>query len=540
MGENIIDIAVIIGYLSLIVGLGCWVGYRKSRSHQAQDYFLAGKSLKWPMIGMALFATNISCLHLVSLAQAGFTDGLLMGNFEWMAAFTLLLLGFFFAPFYLRSRVSTLPDFLEKRYCRECRDWLAVLAVISAICIHIGFSLSTGALVLRGMFGINIWVSIVGIAILTGTYTIVGGLMAVVLTETIETVVLLSGATIITVAAFLKVGGWDGLTEVLQTAQEQQMLTVLWPQGSKMPWYAIILGYPVIGIWYWCADQTIVQRVLGAKDENHARVGAIFAGFIKILPPFLFVLPGLMFYAILKKGLLPGVEVTDSKEVYALMIQHLLPVGLTGVMAAALIAALMSTVSGALNSISTLISYDLIKRIRPETSDAKLVSIGRIAAFCAMLLAIGLVPLLNMYKSIFAGINDIIAHIAPPVTTVFLLGVFWPKASARSAKWTLWIGSILGFAVYFIKVFQMGTGMETFFTRTNFMLMSVYLFLCCVILQVALSVALPKQTGEDPQKLYWASPFDPIREKGWPGLGNYKLLGVLLLAIMIVLYWKFR
>jgi SSS family solute:Na+ symporter len=492
------------------------------------------------MIGMALFATNISCLHLVSLAQAGYTDGLLMGNFEWMAAFTLLLLGFFFAPFYLRSKVATLPDFLEKRYCRQCRDWLAVLAVISAICIHIGFSLSTGALVLRGMFGINIWVSIVGIALLTGAYTIIGGLMAVVLTETIETVVLLLGAVIITAAAFIKVGGWGGLTDVLQTPHEQQMLTVLWPHGSKMPWYAIILGYPVIGIWYWCADQTIVQRVLGAKDENHARIGALFAGLIKILPPFLFVLPGLMFYAILKKGLISGVEVTDSKEVYALMIHHLLPVGLSGVMAAALIAALMSTVSGALNSIATLISYDLYKRIKPETSDVRLVTIGRIAAFCAMLLAIGLVPLLNMYSSIFAGINDIIAHIAPPVTTVFTLGVFWPKASARSAKWTLWTGSSLGFAVYFIKVFHMSRGMETFFTQTNFMLMSFYLFLSCITLQVVLSLAMPKRADEDPHRLYWKSPLDPLREKGWPGLGNYKFLGGVLLTVMMVLYWIFR
>jgi solute:Na+ symporter, SSS family len=397
---GIIDIVVIIVYLAAIVGFGCWVGVKRKKAHRASDYFLAGKSLRWPVIGLALFATNISCVHLVSLAQAGFDSGLLMGNFEWMAAFTLVLLGFFFAPFYIRARVTTLPDFLEKRYCRECRDWLSVLSIIAAIAVHIGFALATGAVVLHGMFGIDEWVCVVTVAALTGRYTIIGGLTAVVVTESIQTVVLLTGATVITVFAYIEVGGWSSMVETLDTAEEAAMLSMLSPgddpHNGGLPWYAVFLGYPVLGIWYWCADQTIVQRVLGARDVNHARLGPLFAELIKVLPVFIFVLPGLLFYAIIDKGII-DMEVASSKDVYALMIKELLPVGLTGVMAAALMAALMSTVSGAINSISILFSYDLYRQFRPDASERRLVFVGRLAAFLAMIIAIALVPLLDSW-----------------------------------------------------------------------------------------------------------------------------------------------
>ncbi len=541
-----IDIIVIIIYLIGIVSLGLWAGIRKKQGQEASDYFLAGKSLRWPMIGLALFATNISCVHLVSLAQAGYDTGLLMGNFEWMAAFTLVLLGLFFAPFYIRSKVATLPDFLEKRYSREARDWLVFLSMISAITIHIGFSLVTGAIVLHGMFGINEWVSILVIAVLTGLYTIIGGLMAVVVTESIQTVVLLVGAIIITIFGFIKVGGWNEMTAALDTAKEAKMLSMLRPHGdeSGMPWYSIFLGYPVLGIWYWCADQTIVQRVLGAKNENHARIGPIFAGFIKILPVFIFVLPGLVFYTIIDKGIL-DIEINNSKEVYAYMIKHLLPVGLTGVMAAALMAALMSTVSGALNSVSTLFSYDIYKRFKPNTSDKQLVLVGRIVAFFALLMAIGLVPLLNSYESIFAGLNDIIAHIAPPVTTVFMIGVFWPKASAKSAKFTLWIGSGLGALVFALKnlatVYPVAFGwIPEFITDTPFMMMAFYLLVVCCFIQVSFTYVFPKGIDEDPENLHWKKPLIALQDKGWPGLGNYKVLATLLITVIVVLYIIFH
>ena len=283
----------------------------------AGDYFMAAHTLKWPVIGLALFATNISCVHLVSLAQSGYDTGLLNGNFEWMAAFTLILLGFFFAPFYLKSKVATLPDFLEKRYCRECRDWLAFVSIIAAIIFHIAFPLATGWLILHDIFGIEKWTCILLMCALTGIYTVVGGLAAVAITETIQTVVLLLGAFVITGFAWQKTGGWGGMTATLDTANaaahgltDGQLLSMLRPHGdaSGMPWYSIFLGYPVLGIWYWCADQTIVQRVLGARSENDARVGSIFCGLIKILPVFIFIVPGLMLYTGIKQGSLEGVS----------------------------------------------------------------------------------------------------------------------------------------------------------------------------------------------------------------------------------------
>lgn len=534
---GLLDLSVIILYLVFIVGLGCWVGIRhRKRGGESKDYFLAGSRLTWPVIGLALFSTNISTIHLVSFAQEGYVNGLAYGNFEWMAPFTLIITALFFAPFYIRSKVATLPDFLEMRYNRPCRDWLAILSIVAAIVIHIGFSLYTGAVVMRGMFGIPLNVSIISIAVMTGLYTIIGGLLAVVVTESIETVVLLLGATIITAICYVKVGGFAGMTETLQANGEMVKMTVLRSADElpSLPWYSVLLGYPVIGIWYWCADQTIVQRVLGAKDENHARVGPLFAGFIKILPVFLFVLPGLMCYVLVQQGKLPaGPE--DTGDTYAFMIRNLLPVGLKGVIAAALLAALMGTVSGALNSIATLFSYDIFKRWRPQTSDHKLVLIGRIVTFCAMILAIFWSPLIARYKSIYQGVVSVICYIAPPITAVFLLGVLWRRASGLGAQMTLYIGSALGLEVFLLEWFKKQTGWNI-----PAMMATFYLFLICVVIHVVVSLMAPHKHTPESLKLVWPHPLEALRSKGWPGIGNYKVLSAVLFVAMVVLYVIFR
>lgn len=542
-----LDTVIIVVYLLGVVGLGLYAGHlmkRRSSSGESRDYFLAGGTLRWPMIGLALFATNISCVHLVSLAQSGFDTGLLNGNFEWMAAFTLILLSLFFAPFYIQSRVATLPDFLEKRYNRRCRDMLAVFSLVSAVVIHIGFSFLTGGIVIRDIFGVDLYVSIIVIASLTALYTIVGGLLAVVLTEAIQTIVLITGAAIITWIAYDKMGGWEAMVASLESSGNSDKLSMLRPHGdpSGMPWYAILLGYPVLGIWYWCADQTIVQRVLGAKDENHARVGPLFAGFIKIIPVFIFVLPGLLAFTLASTGKLDLSALTDSdgavdsKGIYTAMITQLLPVGLKGIVIAALLAALMSTVSGALNSISTLTAFDLFKRFRPTTSDHQLVLVGRIAAAVALVLAISLVPILVKAPSIFDALNTIIAHIAAPVTCVFTLGVFWKRANAFSAQWTMVIGAVTGVVIYAINAFEVNTP----FADIPFMMMAFYLLVYCVIIQVALTLLSGKPVPSESRALCWDSPLQPLRAPGWPGLGNYKFLSLALVVIMAVLYWSFR
>jgi len=545
------DLIICILYVITIVATGLWTGIRRRRKHangsSAGEYFLAGKTLKWPVIGLALFATNISCVHLVSLAQSGFDTGLLNGNFEWMAAFTLILLALFFAPFYIRSGVATLPDFLEQRYDRASRDWLAIVSVISAIVIHIAFSLLAGGIVLQTLFGVDMYTSVVVISLLTALYTIAGGLTAVVVTESVQTIVLLAGAVIISIAAYHKMGGWQPMVQVLQEEGAMNKLSMLRPHGdsSGMPWYAVFLGYPVLGIWYWCADQTIVQRVLGAKDENHARGGALFCGFIKILPVFIFVLPGLFAYTLAKTGALDisvlqtvdatGKATLNSKGIYTVMITQLLPSGLTGVVAAALLSGLMSQISGALNAIATLCSYDLYKRYHPQATDRQLVKTGKIAAGLALLFSLALMPLLNSYESIFNGLNDVIAHIAPPITCVFLLGIFWKRASASSAKLTLWTGSALGAVVFAVNKLWP----QSVIGHIPFMIMAFYLFGVCVLLQVIFTFCYPDKAVSNKKVLYWTSIREPLQSPGWRGIGNYKTLALVLLLVMAVLFWLF-
>jgi SSS family solute:Na+ symporter len=545
------DLIISVLYIVVILAIGLYVGIRhrkKSRNQTATAYFLAGKTLRWPAIGLALFATNISTVHLVSLAQSGFDTGLLNGDFEWMAAFTLILLALFFVPFYITSGVATLPDFLEKRYDRASRDWLVIISIVSAVIIHIAFSMLAGGIVLKTLFGISIYSSVIVISIITAIYTIVGGLKAVVVTESIQTVVLIAGACVISFAAWRRMGGWEPMVWVLHHGGEMNKLSMLRPRGdpSGMPWYSIFLGYPVLGIWYWCADQTIVQRVLGARDEQHARIGPLFCGFIKILPVFIFVLPGLFAYTLAASGRLDisslktvdatGAVAVNSKGIYTLMITQLLPSGLVGILVAALLSGLMSQVSGALNSISTLVSYDIYKRRRPDAGDKRLVLAGKLSAGIALLFSLSLLPLLNRYESIFNGLNDIIAHIAPPITCVFLLGVFWKKASPTSAKLTLWIGSALGAAVFAAGKAWPGSVLG----HIPFMMMAFYLFVVCVAVQVTFSYLYPGGQPAGGVPLYWSSPLKPLQRPGWKGFGNYKFLSALLLLVMGVLFWIFK
>jgi SSS family solute:Na+ symporter len=527
-----VDLAVIAVYLVGVVGLGLWA-WTKRRTKQASssEYFLAGGTLRWPVIGLALFSTNISTIHLVSLAQEGYVNGLAYGNFEWMAAFLLIVLAFFFAPFYIRSRVATLPDFLEKRYSRASRDWLAGLSIVSAVFIHIGFSLYTGAVVLRGLFGIDINTSIIVTALLTGLYTIVGGLLAVVLTESVQTVVLVLGSACVLGFGLARIGGWEGLT----AAVEPVRLTVLRTAAEtpSLPWYAVFLGYPVIGLWYWCADQTIVQRVLGAKDERQARLGPLFAGFIKILPVFLFVLPGLIAYGLVRQGLLPPPE--SSSDVYSLLVNNILPIGIRGLVAAALLAALMSTVSGALNSIATLFTLDIYKRWRPRASEKRLTRVGRAVTFIGMVVAIVWSPKIAHFQSLFQGITAVICYIAPPITAVFLWGVLWKKASATAAKTTLMAGSGLGLIVFFLDWFKETTGWAV-----PSMMATFYLFLICSTILVVVSLVRPHTHTPESEALVWKRPTEALRGPWGPGILDYRLVAGALFLAMTALYVIFR
>ena len=557
-----LDWTIIVLYLVGVVGLGVAAGVLRrkgGRGGEGRHYFLAGNTLKWPVIGLAMFAANISTVHLVSLAETAYKFGLVFGNFEWMAGFTLILLSLFFAPLYLRSRVATLPDFLERRFNRPCRDVLSVVSLFSAIVIHMGVALYTAAWVLRGILGLPPGATIMGVdalmlfiialGLLTGIYTMLGGLLAVVWTESFQTVLLLIGAIVITVVGYVKVGGW---TEMAQTlASHPHPLAgvpgsnVTWGTGnflhmartagdpSGLTWYSILLGYPVLGIWYWCCDQTIVQRVLAAKDEKQARLGPLFCAFLKIWPVFFFVLPGVICAALVQKNAFGGAAPQTAADTYTFLITHLLPVGLKGLVAAAMLAAAMQTCSAALNSTATLVAYDLFKRHQPLLGDHQLVLIGKITTVLGTILAIVASPLFGHYTTIFEGINKLISYVAPPITTVFLLGVFWKRASGRSALLTLVIGMALGFVAFYIDWNNIYRG--------DFMLIAFLLLVICLGIMIVTTFLFPEPLKAEAKPLIWEDWREPLRgEAHGHGLGNYRVAAGAVLVTFILLYLIFR
>jgi len=581
-----LDWLIIAAYLLGVVGLGVAAGFMRRKNERGGEgghYFLAGNTLAWPVIGLAMFAANISTVHLVSLAEAAYKYGLVFGNFEWMAGFTLILLSLFFAPLYLRSRVATLPDFLERRFNRGCRDVLSVVSLFSAIVIHMGVALYTAAWVLRGILGFApgttllgvdaLWLFIIVLGTLTGIYTMLGGLLAVVWTESVQTILLLVGAVVITATGFWKIGGWAALTQALAThphplagvADSQ----VTWGTGnfltmardahdpSGLAWYSILLGYPVLGIWYWCCDQTIVQRVLAAKDEKNARLGPLFCAFLKISPVFLFVLPGVICVALVQQKAFGNDAPQTSADTYTFLITHLLPVGLKGLVAAAMLAAAMQTCSAALNSTATLVAYDLFKRHRPGIGDHQLVRIGKITTIAGTVLAIVCSPLFGHYTTIFEGINKLISYVAPPITAVFLLGVFWKRASGKSALITLIAGMGLGavtFTLDFFKAKIVGAGatLETIaaspllnfiynIALKDFMLVAFVLLVICVAIMVVTTLVFPEPFKAEAKLLVWESWREPLRgTAGGRGLANYRVLAALILVVFIGLYVLFR
>jgi SSS family solute:Na+ symporter len=557
-----LDWGIIAIYLLAVVGIGIAAGFlqrKGERGGEGGHYFLAGNTLTWPVIGLAMFAANISTVHLVSLAEAAYKFGLVFGNFEWMAGFTLILLSLFFAPLYLRSRVPTLPDFLERRYNSGCRDVLAVISLFSAIVIHMGVALFTAAWVLRGILGLAPGATILGVdalllfivalGLLTGIYTMVGGLLAVVWTESVQTILLLVGAVVVTVVGYSKVGGW---TEIAHTiASHPHPLAsiagskVTWGTAnflnmarngndpSGLPWYSILLGYPVLGIWYWCCDQTIVQRVLAAKDERHARLGPLFCAFLKIFPVFFFVLPGVICVALVQQNAFGGEAPLTSADTYTFLLTHLLPVGLKGLVAAAMLAAAMQTCSAALNSTATLVAYDLFKRHRPNIEDHKLVTIGKITTVVGTILAITCSPIFGHYTTIFEGLNKLISYVAPPITAVFLLGVFWKRASGKAALVTLTMGSLLGAMLFYLDWRKLYHG--------DFMLTAFFLLLVCVLIMVSASWAFPETLKAEAKGLVWEDWREPLRGGAvGQGVGNFRVLAVIVVTVFIGLYICFR
>ncbi len=557
-----LDITVIVAYLLGIAAVGIGVGYRRHAT--SEQFFLAGKTLGWFSIGAALFASNISTIHLVGLAAAGAHEGMVIGNFEWMASFCLIVLGLVFAPFYFRSRITTLPEVLERRYGASARAFLAFIGIAGALLIHIGISLFAAAKLFESFLGIGVTTSILVVSVVTVAYTVLGGLKGVVVTETIQTFLLLGGAVLMTVLGltYLPEAGIRDAAS-LRAAIQPDQLSMVHPirdaQGhlNGYSWLAVLLGYPILGIWYWCTDQTIVQRVLGARNQADAQKGPLFAGFLKILPVFLMVFPGVVGYVMFKRGdlRLQGADGgVDYNLVLPEMINRLVPAGLKGLLAAGLLAALMSTIASALNSTATLISVDIVKRMRPETPDARQVAIGRFSTGVVMVLAMLWSTQGDQFGSIFEAINKIPMVFAPAVTTVFVLGVFWRRGTRAAALATFAASCALG-AVYFVLdmpgigrmlLAQPRDGFLGLVTDPvqglgiPFMLVGPLLAAFSVVVYVLTSLVTPAPAPESIRDVCWEHPLAFLRQGRLAGLGDPRVAAAILLGVMVVLYYVMR
>jgi SSS family solute:Na+ symporter len=560
-----IDVAVIAVYLIGITAFGIWIGYRRNTS--SQQYFLANKSLGWFTVGAAVFTSNISTLHLVGLAAGGAKEGMVIGNFEWMACFTLMALALVFAPFYINSGVSTLPEFMERRYCPQARTFLAVIGLLGALLIHIGISLFAAAKVFQSFLGVPMEVTIIVLSLFTVTYTVLGGLKAVVMTENIQVCLLLGGATLVTVLGIMALPG-VGVHDVasFKAAVAPGQLNMLQPiinaKGNlnEFSWLSVLLGYPILGIWYWCADQTHVQRVLGAKSLKDGQNGALFAGFLKITPVFLMVLPGIIGYVLWQKGAftLDKVAATgnwDYNTMLPSLINHLIPVGLKGLLAASMAAALMSCMAAALNSCATLISLDIVKRVRPDTPDKQVVAIGRVATGVIMVLAMLWSTQGDQFGTIFEAINKIPMTFAPAVTTVFVLGVLWKRGTRQAAMATLYIGSLIGITYFLVDMPGIGkmilgagkvpsdfSGLVTdpvYGLGVPFMLVGPILAVFCTAIYIITSMCTPAMDAEEVAKVCWDHPLaflkGPISAASDP-----RVVTTILLVVVGVLYFFLR
>lgn len=487
-----LDIGIIGVYFAIIFGIGV---YFARRGRTSEDYFLASRNVGWFAIGASLFVSNISTEHFIGLAGSGATSGLAVGHFEWLACLILLILGWVFVPFYLRSNVFTMPEFLERRFNRSCSVYLGSVSILAYIFTKISVHLYAAAIVLERVVGWDPLTAAVVLVVATGIYTIIGGLAAVIYTELLQTLVLLAGAVVLTWIGLSEVGGFAGLRAALPDHYFSMMKPADHPE---FPWTGIFLGAPILGIWYWCTDQVIVQRVLSAKDEGHAKAGTIFAGFLKILPVFVLVLPGLIAFALYPQLFTTNASgaVTNGDIAYPTLIVNLLPAGLVGLMVAALLAALMGGMASVFNSASTLVTLDFYKRMKPQASESQLVMFGRIATGVLVVLGLMWVPFIKLLSSqLYIYLQSVQAYISPPIAACFILGILWTRLNGTGAISCLLTGLALGSLRFVLEVLDKASHYEAAPIRwlldMNFLHYAVFMFVVCSGVLVAVSLLTP-------------------------------------------------
>lgn len=494
---------IIIGfYFVLIAGLAVWVMTRKQEN--TEDYFLAGRNIGWFVVGASIFASNIGSEHVVGLAGAGAGGKIPMLIYE-LHAWLVITLGWVFLPFYLRSGVFTTPEFLERRFNSNTRWFLSIFSLVAYVLTKVSVTVYAGGIVIAQLLGISFWTGALITVVLTGAYTVLGGMRAVVYTEALQTVVLVLGAGTLTFVGLDVVGGIDGLKSSLEPGYLN-----MWRPASDpdFPWPSLVISSSIVGLWYWCTDQYIVQRVLAARNIKEGRRGTIFGGFLKLLPVFLFLIPGVVALALKNRGELSW---DSPDQAFAALLMNKMPDGLRGLVAAGLLAALMSSLASVFNSCSTLFTVDVYKKLRPDTPEKKLLSIGRWATVIVVILGILWIPIMqNISGVLYEYLQSVQSYIAPPITAVFLLGIFFKRINARGALGTL----IFGLCVAIVRIgLELMAGAEMldhagvlyYFATLNFLTFAAWFFLVCVIVCVGLSLASAPPPLEKIQGLTYGS-----------------------------------
>ena len=481
-------------YFFALIGVAVWVFIKKNNN--TEDYFLAGRNAGWFVIGASIFASNIGSEHVVGLAGTGFESGTPMGHYE-LHAWIVLLLGWLFLPFYIRSGVYTTPEFLEKRFDSRSRWFLSVFSLLAYVLTKVSITIYAGGIVVSELLGIPFWYGAIGIVIFTGIYTVIGGLKAVIYTETLQTVILIFGSLLITILGLYEVGGWGQLRETVISVSPDHF--DMWRPISdpNFPWTGMLIGGTIVGIWYWCTDQYIVQRTLAANNITIARRGAIFGAYLKLLPILIFLMPGIIAFALTLQQ--PETYIVDRADrAFPMLVKTLLPVGIKGLVAGGLMAALMSSLASVFNSCSTIFTIDIYKKIKPDMSEKSLIKIGKIATFVIVLLGVIWIPIMDKIGGgvMYQYLQNVQSYIAPPVTAVFLLGIIWKRVTSDGAIYTLISGLILlllrlGSEIYFQEEILFGTavpGIAFTFATINFAHMAIFMFVFSVFVCISVSL----------------------------------------------------
>ncbi len=517
-------------YFLVLLGIALWVIRKKENN--TEDYFLAGRNVGWFVVGASIFASNIGSEHVVGLAGAGAGNRLPMLIYE-IQAWVVLILGWVFLPFYARAGVFTMPEFLEKRFDARARWILSVFSIVAYVLTKISVTIYAGGVVVSALLGIDFWTGAIATVVLTGIYTVLGGMRAVVYTETLQAIILVIGAAALTIIGLDHVGGWESMKETV-TPEYLNM----WRSASDpdFPWPSLLITSTIVGIWYWCTDQYIVQRALTAKNIKEGRRGTIFGALLKLLPVFLFLIPGVIALTLKMRGEL---EWDSPDQAFPVLMSNLLPSGLRGLVAAGLLAALMSSLASVFNSCSTLFTVDIYKKLRPNTPEKKLVRTGQIATIIVVIIGIIWIPIMaNISGVLYEYLQSVQSYIAPPITAVFLLGIFHKRINAQGAFVTMVTGFVVGAVRIVLELVKDSLNPDGFWYLLgdmNFLSFASWFFLFCVILIVVVSYATKAPSEEQLKNLTMAT-IDPEEKLKNRNSYNWKDITISIVIIAIVVY----